>query len=510
MPDVRAQAYDELSAHTRIIPPACLIDALTCYPPDRHRVLNPYEQQVLRDFAARLNDRSWRDANDLFDQVKSASDPADHEVIEAVRSQFVEEFQRIDLPKERSPALVISTAAPSESPRSFRRNPFAQDLLDTARRLGPECAIQRVAEVFCTLNGQAFVDCREALLDHLGELDSATRSATQRPPRRKGDNYAELDFFPRMLAAIVFRYLVAVVKKPFRDPLFAAHRQALLEFGLMLVERPWPWRLPLADDERIRVADDERDLLRQVASFTLAQIRSDIKKATREQAAERMRQSLADCRRSVRTLVAVGPLSQVLRQLVLLLRDFPAPAVERDLRYWGECQLRLAPCDAVVRDMVKAVHLYVSALGQEPKDLKTARRELASFCLSRVQAQPRGQSSSGGLEMIEPDPTWRIGYLRALDALEIDPEGKGHRTLYWLQANDPDPAVRGVAGDIYPRLRQGKWESSESPRRPFITAIWWLLQAHLVAIGETVDYDRVDLTREAFLRRTRDGFHTTL
>ncbi|NBU11793.1 MAG: hypothetical protein EBS84_22815, partial [Proteobacteria bacterium] len=155
-----------------------------------------------------------------------------------------------------------------------------------------------------------------------------------------------------------------------------------------------------------------------------------------------------------------------------------------------------------------SVHQFSPGLGDEQPEAGSARTEFAEFCLGRI-GQRKGAPKSDGFAptatLIEPNPIWRQCYLHATCALQANPEGKGQNVANWAMKHDPDAAVRNAAKKAYSHLRNMPATSGKvSPRRPHITAIWWLLQAHLLALGGQLDTEGIHLTLAAFMRRTTE------
>jgi hypothetical protein len=279
-------------------------------------------------------------------------------------------------------------------------------------------------------------------------------------------------------------------------------RRALMELSLMVAERKLARLSP-----SLSIDPKEQKRVVGFAGFGLAQIRADCRAANTESVASVFRQNLAEYRCCVRVLNCFASADEILQHLIQLLRVMKVPAVERDLSYWGAPGIRQSPCDLVVLDLVQCIHQHVADLGDEGEAIRAAREKFGEFCLTRLQTAKGQICSNGSPIMVERSPLWRVAYLRALQAMRCNPQGKGHRLLHWLQRNDPDERVRTSAADVYPFLRGDRGSIPDSsPKRPFVTAIWWLLHAHLADQGVEPDADRAVVTREAFMRRTSERY----
>ena len=142
------------------------------------------------------------------------------------------------------------------------------------------------------------------------------------------------------------------------------------------------------------------------------------------------------------------------------------------------------------------------------------RGELAGFCLERLadrlkkaerEAAAQTNLPRTNEQMIEPSEWWRYCFVRAVSALGINPEGKGHRVLSIASEIDPDPRVRDAANQCYQQMRRGvKLPEGVSPRRAIMSALWWIRQAHLLGLGIQPDPDGAQRTRVKELARTRE------
>ena len=504
-PDIREQAFDELRRLTPYLPHASLIDAVICNPPERNRSLSGYERTLLTDLAHVLNSDVRHDPHRVIDSLQSHWHcMRDDQIrLESLRAALVEAFSiteedaRAHRPSpETSAGLAGATEQSLGTSQAFR-----QQLEGLKNTYGRPHGYKLMAAEISQLDGPWFTEGVGAIFE-----DLRTVRTQEGHPRDTGtSDFARTGPIFKMMARDAFNAVAAALPGELRLPSDWVKRRALMELSLMVGERELARLSPdfaLDPEEQKRVVG--------FASFGLAQIRAECKEPNAGSFADVFRRNLTEYRRHVRVLTCFANLGQILRQLLQLLRVMNAPVVERDLSYWGAPVVRQSPCDLVVLDLVHSVHQHVTELGDEGAAVQTAREDFAAFCLSRLQTTKaiHGETSSAGpIAMVERQPVWRVGYLRALQSLRCNPQGKGHRHLHWLQRGDPDELVRKTAAEVYPVLRECRGAiSNSSPKRPFITAIWWLLQAHLLDLSVEPDANRVDLTREAFMRRTSERY----
>jgi hypothetical protein len=97
------------------------------------------------------------------------------------------------------------------------------------------------------------------------------------------------------------------------------------------------------------------------------------------------------------------------------------------------------------------------------------------------------------LNYTEPVAHWRYAYIRAIGDLGVSADGRGHYLYSVLDKsaeNDPDPDVRAAAkkaSEELRRLRGGIREGNHT--RHLFEAFWWIRQAHMISLGQTVDRD---------------------
>lgn len=228
----------------------------------------------------------------------------------------------------------------------------------------------------------------------------------------------------------------------------------------------------------------------------------------------------------VNLLYHLGGVWHGMKPLLLALRALACPSVAKDLRYWpeqrpprvGEAPDELVqppePWSVVPASMINLFHAYVGKEQADDCELQELRGHLAAFCLrglaDRWPADERDRAAENGRQrtnddMLERSPYWRLCLIRAAMALNINPEGKGHRLLDAASRLDPEPEVRDVAHEAYEKLRRAKGlPDNVSPRRSIMTALWWVRQAHLLALGVEIDADGAQRTRVKELTRTKD------
>jgi hypothetical protein len=332
--------------------------------------------------------------------------------------------------------------------------------------------------------------------ESLGWVSFATRGVAV-GPRRNPDTPAGAEDFVNACKLLYRRLRKEGLENPASVP--SARRWWAMQAGVFLkAYRP-----------QVLVDDDMR-LLRGLAAFTLAQLRVALKTVPpgeSDEADRRFSQRLQAYSLATQCLLIVDDLAFMLSQLLQLLRVSPVPLVGDDLAYWRGW--RSGVLERIPLNLVNSVHCM--AAGGETADfkLRRVREDLARFCLGRI-GQRKGEKCGAGFAatetLVEPDPFWRACYMHAVDSLRVNPENKGHRALYWSMHHDPDDMVRDVAKDLYPRVeRKREIADGSSPRRPLITAIWWMLQAHLLGLGVEPDETAIQATLAAMVRRTTES-----
>lgn len=189
---------------------------------------------------------------------------------------------------------------------------------------------------------------------------------------------------------------------------------------------------------------------------------------------------------------------------VQLLRALPEPCVPSDLRWWHEDGLE-APHLAwgwLPMAMAALVHSRGRIEQESDQDLVAARATLAGHLLDRLKPRKEG---SGAADLTEPSAIWRQCCIRAVQELGVNPGGRGHRVLYKAEEADPDPDVRRLANTARHEVRHATAApDSHSPRRRLMAAIWWLRQAHRIALGLDVDPSGARRTRQREISMATD------
>jgi len=204
----------------------------------------------------------------------------------------------------------------------------------------------------------------------------------------------------------------------------------------------------------------------------------------------------------------------VLRRLLLAFRELPQPATPPDLRTWGsgdEAPLP-RPWHLIPQEIAHHLGEPLSAHLQGDAQGLQLRQIVAEFFLKRIQTRegtPKAESAEPPMpsltnaDMLEPDPEWRMGYVRAAAWLQVNPRGKGHRALLWSAHHDPAEEVRQTAGEYAERFRRGAWPKAGSPRAMLFGAFRELRQAQLLSHGVEVDADGARATAREEVRRIK-------
>jgi len=213
---------------------------------------------------------------------------------------------------------------------------------------------------------------------------------------------------------------------------------------------------------------------------------------------------------ALQVAVAFGGLWQSIKQLLLVLRELPEPAVASDLRYWPEprkeqCPLAFGPILMWIANLLG--NPQVRREREQDPELRSLRAEFSAFCLKRLKTKeaidPKPLKAPSNEDFYEPNPIWRACFARAAGELRINPRGTSHHIAWWSAQNDPDETVRECSRQLYDTLRhQTPLDPGLSPRRPLLAAFWWLRQAHLKSLGLEIDERGAQRTRSKELRRT--------
>lgn len=201
----------------------------------------------------------------------------------------------------------------------------------------------------------------------------------------------------------------------------------------------------------------------------------------------------------------------VLRRMLLALRDLAHLSVPLDLRGWDEGDLERLPrpWGWVPERISLLLERFLGRELERDAGLERLRGNLARFCLDRLKTSESKREGGNGVvsneALVEPDPLWRLGYLHAVQALHVNPGGRGHNVLAWSMRHDPDEQVRAEAKLAHEALRrEHRLPPGMSPRRAVHAAVWWLRQAHLVALGHEPDQEGAQRTFRKEMRRARE------
>ncbi|MCL4742296.1 MAG: hypothetical protein KJZ54_08840 [Phycisphaerales bacterium] len=289
----------------------------------------------------------------------------------------------------------------------------------------------------------------------------------------------------------VTKFAFDVVDRRIGDDLRAAHPQ-LRHTWLHLWRELW-WKYKVERDP----ARDAR--LLKAADLEIGSLRPIVERADLSAFAERL--PVFDA--AVTCAFELASLWEGFRPLLLAFRKLPVPGVATDLRWWTDQYHRQPPLpepwSQITSHLVSSFHTYAKAEQEKDADLSSFRTAFARFCLDRLKSSKTGDGPR------EDNPIWRMGYINAVVALKINPEGKGHNMLNRAAEHDPDPEIRSAARAAYRLLRHGpRLKAGESPRRCVLLAFWYLRQAHLAALGITVDERGANRIREEEIRHTTE------
>jgi hypothetical protein len=200
---------------------------------------------------------------------------------------------------------------------------------------------------------------------------------------------------------------------------------------------------------------------------------------------------------------------EVLRRLLLALRELRHLSVPLDLRTWDEGDLpRLPrPWGWVPDHISRTLEFFLGRELERDPALEKLRGNLARFYLDRLKTREQKRSDDDAMTndaLVEPDPLWRLGYLHAVRELHVNPGGRGHKLLAWCQHHDPDAHVREEAKVAHEALRRSHGlPDGVSPRRAIYAAFWWLRQTHVLALGYVPDQEGAQRTFSKEVRRAR-------
>src|ERR1044071_5463506 len=151
-----------------------------------------------------------------------------------------------------------------------------------------------------------------------------------------------------------------------------------------------------------------------------------------------------------------------IKPLLLVFHALREAGVAGDLRYWNEPGKQKVPqpwdrIPVLISNLLRATQL-ADELQRQP-DLRDLRADFAGFCLGHLKPREHkgGENPSSSQlrneDLLEPNPVWRIGYIRAAQELRVNPRGRSHLLAKWAAENDPDAEVRRHAKSLYDSLR---------------------------------------------------------
>jgi len=246
-----------------------------------------------------------------------------------------------------------------------------------------------------------------------------------------------------------------------------------------------------------------RNRLSQMACDDLGRLRALVRQADSAEATEKFakRYGAFGYYDDLLTYVCTfGSIWDALKPLVLAMRALSVPGVASDLRTWNEPGLEQLSVWSQIPNWAGGV-VHGHARHEEKRDprLEELRREFAAFCLERLKTGEKGGP-------VESSPVWRVGYIRAVRDLRVNPRGRGHHILHHARKNDPDPAVRAAADEAYKEMRhEEKLPEKRSPRRAVLGALWWLKRSHFIELRGDAALDQ----RGALRTRNRESRRTT-
>lgn len=195
---------------------------------------------------------------------------------------------------------------------------------------------------------------------------------------------------------------------------------------------------------------------------------------------------------------------EVIRRYLLLFRGLPRRSVPLDLRTWDEAPFAGLP-QPWGRVPSQLAHILESFLGKvlvRDPELRELRRKLAQYCLDRLKTQEKAEGPITSEMLVEPDASWRQGYIHAVGELASNLGEREVKVLRWSAHNDPDEEVRALAKAAHERARRGSGLPADaSPRRSVFAAFWYLRQAHVVSFGDAIDEAGAKRTHRKEMRR---------
>jgi hypothetical protein len=188
-----------------------------------------------------------------------------------------------------------------------------------------------------------------------------------------------------------------------------------------------------------------------------------------------------------------------LKPLVLAFRHADKPLLKINLR----------PAGGIEENIAAQINRFLHWKWEEGK-MKTLRRDMARDLLNYIKPRKYRNGGAAGLRnggreygsherslegfalnYTEPNHLWRYAFVRALDDLAVDSDGKGlplHHTLHKAAKEDPSPQVQKQAElteKQLRRIRNGCEEGFHNHR--LMQAFWWMRWAHMHTLESPVN-----------------------
>lgn len=493
-----------------LLPPACVIRAMLDDSDSAVRGLSPEEQRRLVILSAITEStglglsKPERWIAELTTKLPELRDRW-----EALRQQDAAQFCTTKASAPRWAANI--GGMPQESQLNWSvplTNPsLEKEFVRRAEIGGVQAAVAWLPEWLTGKNDEGMLRAAWELHEFLGSIDATLR----RVPRYldRGD-YREAGPLYHDVATKVFERLNAELGDPVDARGNGWLREAALRYALMAFSGAGE-----------SIDDQLRRRLVAIAKFDLAAMRAACAEGHTPEGYSRFNERTPHFHACCAALCAFGSLAEVLPQLTMLFRALSVPAVAADLNYWEASSLPFADgtfanvFQFIPGAMIGAVHNCGANEATQDPALLEAREKLAEFCLSRLgqkkgTLKPEAPNQAGVETLLEPSRDWRLCYIHAAESLRINPRGRGHHILHWAASCDPDAEVRAAAKEAYAALRRKPaLKEGTSPRRPLITALWWLFQAHRLNLRLPIDPVGIQATLAAFLRRTTESVSST-
>lgn len=489
-----------------LLPPSCIVQAVLDDPDSTPRELSDAEFRRLEILAVVTQgmELDSSEPNRWAGELSSKM-PDLHGRFEKLRQQDSVHFV-ISKPQKLRWGAPIGNI-PQESQLNWAvtlSNPeFEKEFIARLSRDGAQDVSDWMTDWLVMKAGDDLLYSAWAVHEFLGKMDAGIR----RVPRYidRGD-YSDAAPIYRTVAATVFRRLNEELGDPLEARGKGPLREATLRFALMAFT-----------GLESTVGEQLKRRLVGIAKLDLAAMRGACSEGHTVEGYFEFNNRLQHFHACSTALCVFGSLAITLSQLLLMFRALSTPAVAADLSYWEADELTFPSgkfgnyFQFIPGALVGAVHKAGAIEAIQDPLLTEAREKLAEFCLSRLgqrkgEPKPEFASYAEPKTLVEPSRNWRVCYVRAVESLRMNPHGRGHHVLHWVTHHDPEPAVRAAAKETYAALRrQPSLKAGASPRRPLITALWWLFQAHRLDLGLPIDPIGAQASLTAFLRRTTEA-----